>query len=409
MELKAPGLKRRPNTDGTVRYYWVASAVSKHAKEYSQKTVQVHGTPEEIAHRCRLLTSELKLWLSNRGLGTKPIFDGTLKSLIAVYRKTPESPYHQLKFNTVEMYDRNLDLLERTVGSRFLTRLSGLDFQRWYNKFKEPSVEGGPERKRTAYQAMQILRVIVKFGIVANITECTRLAVVLEQMRFQVPPARTEHITFEQVQAICTKAIDQGRTSIAIAQVLQFELTLRQIDVIGQWEPLEEGDEGHGIVSGHRKRERWTGGLTWGHIDVDGVLSKVTTKTGQIAEHDTNAYPYLRSILDLIPQGKRIGPMVIDESTGLPYRDRRRFSRIWRAIANECGVSPDVWNRDSRAGGVTEGSDAGANIEHLRHHANHANIATTARYNRNTIEKTRTVAELRVAHRTPKNATGTNE
>jgi len=101
-----------------------------------------------------------------------------------------QSPYHQVKFSTVEMYDRNLDLLEQTVGSRHLSRLSGLDFQRWYNKFKEPSVDGGEERKRTAYQAMQTLRVIVKFGIVANITECARLAVVLEQMRFHVPASR---------------------------------------------------------------------------------------------------------------------------------------------------------------------------------------------------------------------------
>lgn len=405
MELNAPGLKRRPNKDGTVRHYWVASAVSKNAKDYPQKTVPVFGSDEEIAHRCRVLTSELKLWLSNRGLGARPLYDGSLKSLIAVYRKTPESPYHNLKFNTVEMYDRNLDLLEEKVGTRQLSKLTGLDFQRWYNKFKEPAKEGAPERVRTAYQAMQILRIIVKFGIVANITECARLAVVLEQMRFHVPPARTERITFEQVQAICAKAIEQGRLSIAIAQALQFELTLRQVDVTGQWEPVPDAEKRAGIFS---QGKRWSGGLTWNHIDSNGILTKVTTKTGQIAEHDTTAYPFLRSILDQVPPEDRIGPMVIDETTGLPYRDRRRFGRIWRAIATECGVPVGVWNRDSRAGGVTEGSDAGANIEHLRHHANHANIATTARYNRNTLDKTRSVAELRVAHRSPKNGSGTD-
>ncbi len=416
MELNAPGLKRRPNKDGTVRHYWVASAVSKNAKDYPQKTVPVFGSDEEIAHRCRVLSSELKLWLSNRGLGAKPLYDGSLKSLIKVYRETEESPYHSIKHNTREMYDESLDLLVETVGTRQLSRLSGLDFQRWYNKLKEPAahtekeialakkagtkLEPKPERVRRAYKAMQMLRIVVKFGIVANVTECARLAVVLEQMRFHVPPARTERITFQQVEAICAKAIEQGRLSIALAQALQFELTLRQVDVIGLWEPLQDRDEGQGIVSGRR---RWTGGLAWSHIDANGILSKVTTKTGQVAEHDTTAYPFLRSILDHIPQEKRIGPMIVDESTGLPYRDRQRFARVWRAIANECGVPRDVWNRDSRAGGVTEGSDAGANIEHLRHHANHANIATTARYNRNTIEKTRTVAELRVAHRTPKN------
>jgi hypothetical protein len=65
----------------------------------------------------------------------------------------------------------------------------------------------------------------------------------------------------------------------------------------------------------------------------------------------------------------------------------------------KAGIPAEVWNRDSRAGGVTEGSDSGADIEHLRHHANHSNIQTTGRYNRNTLTKTRNVAQLRVAHR----------
>ncbi|QRM54086.1 hypothetical protein [Sinorhizobium sp. BG8] len=66
-----------------------------------------------------------------------------------------------------------------------------------------------------------------------------------------------------------------------------------------------------------------------------------------------------------------------------------------------------VWNRDGRAGGVTEGSDAGADLEHLRDHANHTNAATTRRYNRKTLEKTREVAHLRVASRNGKNTSGT--
>jgi hypothetical protein len=51
----------------------------------------------------------------------------------------------------------------------------------------------------------------------------------------------------------------------------------------------------------------------------------------------------------------------------------------------------------SRARGVTEGSDAGADLEHLRHHASHSSITTTARYGRKTWAKTSAVARLRVA------------
>lgn len=114
------------------------------------------------------------------------------------------------------------------------------------------------------------------------------------------------------------------------------------------------------------------------------------------------AYPFLRDIIEMVPVEKRMGPMIKCESTGLPYR-YRHFSKTWRLITNEAGVPEDVWNRDSRAGGVTEGSDAGADLEHLRHHANHKNAQTTQRYNRKTLEKTQKVAELRVAHRGGKN------
>ena len=118
------------------------------------------------------------------------------------------------------------------------------------------------------------------------------------------------------------------------------------------------------------------------------------------------AYPFLRSIIDMVPPEKRFGPIIKSEATGLPYR-YRHFSDVWRKIATKAGVPKNVWNRDSRAGGITEGSDSGADIEHLRHHANHKNIQTTTRYNRKTLEKTRTVAELRVKNRAAKNNTAT--
>ncbi|OCP37923.1 hypothetical protein [Ensifer sp. LC163] len=132
-------------------------------------------------------------------------------------------------------------------------------------------------------------------------------------------------------------------------------------------------------------------------------LIKTTSKVDDVvAQHDTMAYPFLREIIDRVPAENRVGPMIKCETTGVPYR-LRHFQKKWRDIANEVGVPVDVWNRDSRADGVTEGSDAGADLEHLRHHANHKNAQTTQRYNRKTLGKTRQVAELRVAHRDQKN------
>lgn len=410
---EAPGLKIRRRANGSAAYYWVATAVSRHAKEYPLKAVRLHGDEAERAHRCRVMAQELKLWLDKSGRGEPPRFDGTLSSLIKVYRQTEESPYHKLKHNTRVMYDESLDLLDRVVGTKRLKSVTGLDILRWYTNLRKPAehtekeiaraAEAGipvsekPERIRRAYKAMQLLRIIIKFGVVANVAECVRLAVVLENSQFESPAARTEQITFEQVQAFNDKAIEMGRLSMALAQTLEFELTLRQVDVIGLWEPAE-GQDG-GIVDRGR---RWSGGALWSHIDADGLFSKKTTKRGQVAEHDTTAYPYLIAMLDRVPQGERIGPIVKDEASGLPYR-YRHFARLYRKIATAAGIPANVWNRDARAGGVTEGSDAGADIEHLRHHATHANIQTTGRYNRRTVEKTRKVAELRVAHRGGKN------
>lgn len=62
-----------------------------------------------------------------------------------------------------------------------------------------------------------------------------------------------------------------------------------------------------------------------------------------------------------------------------------------------------VRGMDSRAGGITEGSDTGADIEHLRHHATQSHAAVTGRYCRQTPDKASTVARLRGAHRKEQN------
>ncbi len=113
METEKIGLKKRPRQDGSVAYYWVASAVSRHAKDYPQKTVRVHGDIEEVTQRCQVLTSELKQWLAQKGIGAPAQYDGTLRSLIRMYQQTKGSGYFEVKSNTRAMYDFSLSLLEK--------------------------------------------------------------------------------------------------------------------------------------------------------------------------------------------------------------------------------------------------------------------------------------------------------
>ncbi|QRM54085.1 hypothetical protein [Sinorhizobium sp. BG8] len=96
----------------------------------------------------------------------------------------------------------------------------------------------------------------------------------------------------------------KGPHSVALAQALQFELTLRQADVICIWESCEDMNA-RGIVD---RKQRWWDGLLWSHIDSAGVLTKETTKvSGVTAIHDTTQYPFLRTMIDLVPADKRFG------------------------------------------------------------------------------------------------------
>lgn len=122
-----------------------------------------------------------------------------------------------------------------------------------------------------------LLRIVIKFGVVLDLKECVRLAIILENMEFSAPKARKERVTFEQTQAICERAVAKGWIPIALAQAFEFELTLRQIDVIGRLEKVD-GESFGGIVDRGR---RWLDGLVWADLDANGILYKETSKTGR--------------------------------------------------------------------------------------------------------------------------------
>ena len=130
------------------------------------------------------------------------------------------------------------------------------------------------------------------------------------------------------------------------------------------------------------------------------ILRHVTSKRGKMLEIDLKLAPMVieefgtedRSVLPAF------GPLVISESTGLPYH-ADDFRRKWRLIADMAGVPKTVRNQDSRAGGITEATQAGAELEHVKHAATHADISQTQRYSRAGTEKVATVQVKRVSHR----------
>lgn len=398
-DTTAPGLKARPRAGGLFTYYWVAANCSRQAGAYPQKTVRLKDqTPEgdeARAFQCQQLHMELQLWLAGKGGKQefrKADFDGTVSSLIRFYREHPQSPYHKLKYNTQKIYDQHLDLLRDVVGKRRLSTLTGVDFLSWYDKFATDD-DGQRTLISTAHKLMNMFRITVSWGVVVELGHASRIRDILSEMRFTKPPARKTFLTYDQAVAVIEKAHEMGMPSIALAQALQFEFMLRQKDVIGEYLPRNTPADSEIRSSGRP----WVNGLLWSHLGEDGVLRKQTTKTGAEAVFEVARYPL--AVQEIARwRGPKTGPMIIDERSGLPYRNER-FSKRWREIATAAGVPKEVYNMDSRAGGVTEATDAGAPLEMVRHHATHRDARTTARYSRQTLTKTQAVADIRSASR----------
>jgi len=241
---------------------------------------------------------------------------------------------------------------------------------------------------------MTAWRWATSYGVTIGFADCLRADTILGKLRFRQPPPRTAKLELEHVNAIRAIAHAMGLGSIALATTIQFELDLRQKDVIGEWEPAPQIEGG----IAYRGR-RWVNGILWTDIDANQILRKTHTKTKIPLEYDLKEYPAILEEFAKSPPERRVGPLVVYERTGRPYK-ADVFGRTWRAIANAAGVPPEVQNRDARAGGISEGRDAGVPIADNMKLSGHLNQQTHERiYNRSSLPQTRRVARLRHAWR----------
>jgi hypothetical protein len=139
------------------------------------------------------------------------------------------------------------------------------------------------------------------------------------------------------------------------------------------------------------------------------VLRHVTSKRSKEIEVDLKLAPMVMEAIqrEIAHIGHRpaSGPIICCDGTKLPW-ETSRFRRIWRKLATAVGIPATVKNMDSRAGAISEATDAGAELEHVRHAATHSDISMTQRYSRGATEKIANVQRLRIAHR---NKSGTDQ
>lgn len=345
--------------------------------------------------RCHRLTAEMNEWLSGRR-DRAVAFDGTIRSVINFYQLDPDSPYHPIEASSRHPYDVYARMIADTVGERRVDAVDGRDLRRWYAEWSAPLEHGGKPRLAAARMAVIVLKNALTFAATCRKAGCAELREILSQIRFTGPRSRTEAPTATEIVAARKAAHGIGHSASALAYALQFEGAMRQWDVVGKWVPLTDKRPSL-IIDGTSK---WIGPM-WSQID-DMIFRYTPAKTqftsGATVTLDLRMLPMVVEELARLPEDARRGPLIVNPRTGLPYRNWY-YGEIWRKVRKIAGIRKEVWNRDIRAGAVTEGRQAAAPSDDLAKTAGHTNKRTTAIYDRDRLEAARRVAQARAAYR----------
>jgi hypothetical protein len=324
----------------------------------------------------------------------------TMRKLIKCYRTDRDSPYQKLRYATRLHYDVLCKRIKKDMGDLCLSSIKARELKHW----NESVVAVG--HLPMSHALIGMVRTLVNFGatILEN-EECERLAAMLHKMRFPMAKPRKERLTADQAILIREEAHRAGRPSIALAQAIQFEGMLRQKDCIGEWVPLAEPGLSDVCVDGMK----WLRGIRWEEIDADFVLVHVTSKRQKEITIDLKLAPMVVEELERAMGSDAVGglqrhhfpasgPIIWSEASEIPWI-AGEYRRWWRKLARKAGIPDSIRSMDTRAGAISEATDAGADLEHVRHAATHSDISMTQKYSRGSEDKVAGVQRRRAEHR----------
>ena len=405
LEIQAPGFKaiRR---GAEKQFYWIKDDHTEFML-YEPKTVRIYvegldpeAACERIQRVCMREQEAMLAWADDNASDRErlgPKYDGTLNSVIVLYTDDEESSFQNLKPNTRQSYADSLKVVTDTIGLRRLDHLHPKNFRRYYNNWRAPAEPGGEERVRRAYGCIQMVRVVLSYGIEADIPECKRLRDGLTRMNFEKNPPREEIMSFEQAEAIVGVCLKADDVSMALTQAVAFDCMFRQGDIRGDWreEPLT-----YALRPGEVRRgsKVWSG-MTIDQLQPGGVLSVRTSKTGQPVAHVIDKCTLIMRCLERLDRSDPFAP-VAARTDGKPWPDRQSFGKAWRKYATAAGLPKNVWNMDNRASAITEAAAAGASDDDIASTGAHDNKRTTrAIYKRQARQISERVQAARQASR----------
>jgi hypothetical protein len=401
-----PGFKR-----GRHRLpYWIAKQVVRDPRGFPDPCIALPPDADDktLGELCRGHTARLYAWLDQVDTEDGPPatvtpYNGTVLSACRIYQEHPFSRFHKVKHNTRKTYTDSLKILESSVGSRLIRRLTVLDVQHWYDEWRRPAAGAETERVDRAHDAVSMFRTVIRFCAALRHPECKLLAQELELVKFEKGGAREQEMTFAQASAFIRTALELGTNGeipadraryMAIGVAALFETMLRQKDIIGERRPAAPGTKG----ALYYDDWMWSGYFRWEAIPGWRWRTRTSkSKYRAAAEFDLANYGLLFPLLEAVPHEQRTGAIVKDE-TLRPVREGS-YRRWFRAIARRAGIPDEVWSMDARAGGATEAEEAGAEFEAISDALTHSEKGTTVRYIRRRTRRIASVQEARTRKR----------
>jgi hypothetical protein len=396
------------------------------------------ATDDEIDTLCQQNTARLDRWLDDQKNKTaeddepkaRTVYDGRVLSACRIYQEHPLSAFNtRIKDNTRDSYIDSLKIIEGTVGQRLIRNLNVLDMQNWYDQWRKPAVyvdaDGiatfGPERIDRAHDAISMWKTVLRFNVALGprhpgSKDCQILLDALKNggslVNFERGGAREEEMNYAQASAFIRKALELGERGVipkeralymSIGVAAQFELVLRQKDVIGE-RPKTARDQEKALRRGAAAINYggviWTGYFTWENIPGWRWRMKTSkSKYRTAVNFDLATFSLLLPLLEAVPHHERTGAVVKGEHG---YAIQERSYRKWfRPIAQVAGIPDNVKLMDLRAGGATEAEEAGADRDAIKTLLSHSKEqeATTTRYVRRQDRTRVKVQQLREASR----------
>jgi hypothetical protein len=377
---------------------------------------------ETLSRLCHEHSARLDDWIEEQRKAepslTKTRYDGTVASACRVYQEHPHSKFStKIKFNTRATYLSSLRLIEATVGKRLIRNVMVPDVEYWYQQWRKPAAPGATERIKRAHEAVSVFRTVIYFLASLRYADCKQLAEELERVKFEKAGARTQAMTPAHASAFIRTALDLGRRkvmpadralSMAIGVAAQFDLLVRQKDIIGEWAAAGANRKlPVGITIIDRGTEAWAGYFTWESIPGWRWRMKTSkSKYRAAGNFNLTEHGLLFPLLELVPHDQRHGAIVKGEGD-LPVR-QTSYGKWFRQIARAAGIPDDVWNMDSRAGGATEAKEAGAALKDIQGAMTHAEEGMTLRYiRRGPDQEISAVAQARSRKRAADQGDGT--